>query len=131
MTDRGRQYTLDLASYITAHDESNELIVLTGTAKVHAETTLHLRLQVPVYSTPLINELRGGDLHLVKRQEIPVRPPSVLLSPGRTHRSPLQTKFPEIFSARQKDKLHYRYPGVGGESYMDVIERVRPIIIGQ
>ena len=25
--------------------------------------------------------------------------------------------------------LHYRYPGVGGESYLDVIERVRPIII--
>jgi hypothetical protein len=42
-----------------------------------------------------------------------------------------QLKFPEIFTARQKDKLHYRYPGVGGESYMDVIERVRPIIIGR
>jgi broad specificity phosphatase PhoE len=25
--------------------------------------------------------------------------------------------------------LRYRYPGVGGESYLDVIERVRPIII--
>eukprot|EP01036_Dinobryon_divergens_P025471 gene25470-34022_t len=30
---------------------------------------------------------------------------------------------------RLKDKLHYRYPGVGGESYLDVIERIRPVII--
>jgi 6-phosphofructo-2-kinase len=28
------------------------------------------------------------------------------------------------------DKLNYRYPGVGGESYLDVIERIRPVIIG-
>jgi broad specificity phosphatase PhoE len=27
------------------------------------------------------------------------------------------------------DRLRYRYPGVGGESYLDVIERIRPIII--
>lgn len=32
---------------------------------------------------------------------------------------------------RAADKLNYRYPGVGGESYMDVIERIRPVIIGE
>lgn len=56
--------------------------------------------------------------------------------------------YPEDFQARQQDKLNYRYkshlqhaqagyiltpigryPGVGGESYMDVIERLRPLIV--
>lgn len=38
--------------------------------------------------------------------------------------------YPEEAQKRAEDKLNYRYPGVGGESYLDVIERVRPIIIG-
>ena len=35
----------------------------------------------------------------------------------------------QVFAARRSDKLHFRYPGAGGESYRDVIDRVRPIII--
>lgn len=30
---------------------------------------------------------------------------------------------------RLSDKLNYRYPGPGGESYIDVIERIKPVII--
>ncbi|KAI8818889.1 6-phosphofructo-2-kinase-domain-containing protein [Fimicolochytrium jonesii] len=37
--------------------------------------------------------------------------------------------YPDEYRARQKAKLVYRYPGPGGESYVDVIERLRPIII--
>jgi 6-phosphofructo-2-kinase len=40
----------------------------------------------------------------------------------------IQNKYPDEYSARIKDKLRYRYPGIGGESYLDVINRVRPII---
>ncbi|KAH3686362.1 hypothetical protein WICPIJ_002654 [Wickerhamomyces pijperi] len=40
----------------------------------------------------------------------------------------IQQSHPDQFSARLKDKLHYRYPGIGGESYLDVLNRVRPII---
>ncbi|GLC46274.1 hypothetical protein PLESTB_000596000 [Pleodorina starrii] len=36
-------------------------------------------------------------------------------------------QFPEEFAARQKDKLRYRYPA--GESYLDVIQRLEPVII--
>jgi broad specificity phosphatase PhoE len=45
--------------------------------------------------------------------------------------SPLrrQTRHPEEFAKRTADKLAYRYPGAAGESYLDVIERVRPVII--
>ena len=36
-------------------------------------TVMHLRMQIPVYTTNLLNELRGGDMHLMKREEIKVR----------------------------------------------------------
>ncbi|KAJ3045482.1 hypothetical protein HDV00_009135 [Rhizophlyctis rosea] len=41
----------------------------------------------------------------------------------------IKEKYPNEFEARAKHKLVYRYPGSGGESYLDVIERLRPIII--
>lgn len=33
------------------------------------------------------------------------------------------------YKARQDDKLRYRYPGPGGESYLDIINRLRPVIV--
>ncbi len=42
---------------------------------------------------------------------------------------PRQTRHPAEFAKRTADKLAYRYPGAAGESYLDVIERVRPVII--
>jgi 6-phosphofructo-2-kinase len=42
----------------------------------------------------------------------------------------LQKNYPKEYKKREADKVHYRYPGVGGESYMDVMERLRPVIIG-
>jgi len=46
---------------------------------------------------------------------------------GMTYRQ-IQTLLPDEFQAREKNKLHYRYPN-GGESYVDLIERLKPIII--
>jgi broad specificity phosphatase PhoE len=39
----------------------------------------------------------------------------------------IEEQFPEEFQLRQTDKLAYRYPR--GESYLDVIARLEPIII--
>ncbi|BFZ58036.1 6-phosphofructo-2-kinase [Savitreella phatthalungensis] len=41
----------------------------------------------------------------------------------------IQQQFPREFASRQADKLHYRYPGVAGESYLDVVHRLNPIIV--
>eukprot|EP00967_Tisochrysis_lutea_P152019 scaffold296914_cov33-Tisochrysis_lutea.AAC.2 len=35
--------------------------------------------------------------------------------------------FPREYEARASDKLHYRYPGVGGESYLDLIMRLQEV----
>jgi 6-phosphofructo-2-kinase len=37
--------------------------------------------------------------------------------------------YPEEYKSRKRDKLHYRYPGAGGEGYLDIINRLRPIIV--
>ncbi|EHA24340.1 hypothetical protein ASPNIDRAFT_209279 [Aspergillus niger ATCC 1015] len=41
----------------------------------------------------------------------------------------IREKFPEEYAARRKNKLYYRYPGPGGEGYLDVINRLRAVII--
>lgn len=40
----------------------------------------------------------------------------------------IQDKYPREFELRLENKLSYRYPGVGGESYLDVLTRLRPLI---
>ncbi|KAJ1989328.1 Fructose-2,6-bisphosphatase [Dimargaris cristalligena] len=47
---------------------------------------------------------------------------------GMTYKE-IQGKFPAEFAARQANKLYYRYPGMGGESYADVIQRLSPLIV--
>lgn len=41
----------------------------------------------------------------------------------------IKTKYPAEYEHRRKDKLHYRYPGAGGESYLDIINRLRAVIV--
>ncbi|TPX33706.1 hypothetical protein SmJEL517_g03443 [Synchytrium microbalum] len=41
----------------------------------------------------------------------------------------IEKNYPGEASARKANKLMYRYPGPGGESYLDVIERLRSIIV--
>lgn len=39
----------------------------------------------------------------------------------------LEFQHPEEMAARRRDKLNYRYPGVGGESYVDLVGRVNEV----
>lgn len=45
---------------------------------------------------------------------------------GLTYES-VAVKFPDVATERKRDKLRYRYPG--GESYVDVIHRLEPVIL--
>jgi broad specificity phosphatase PhoE/predicted kinase len=114
LTVEGKQYSQDLARFLEEqrelHSECKEMLVLSGASRVHAETLFHLRMVFSCYSTPLLNEMRGGDLHGLTRVDI-------------------ERRFPQEHKAREKNKLRYRFPGVGGESYLDIIERIRPVIV--
>ncbi|KAF0715805.1 Aste57867_3174 [Aphanomyces stellatus] len=60
--------------------------------------------------TTLLNEVGGGDFAGYTFEE-------------------LEANYPEHVQARKEDKLYYRYPGAGGESYMDLIYRLRALVI--
>ncbi|KAI1355160.1 6-phosphofructo-2-kinase-domain-containing protein [Xylaria sp. FL0043] len=38
-------------------------------------------------------------------------------------------QYPDEYAARRRDKLNYRFPGLGGEGYVDLIVRLRPLIV--
>ncbi|CCE81467.1 Piso0_002124 [Millerozyma farinosa CBS 7064] len=57
----------------------------------------------------MLNELGGGKLEGMTYDEI-------------------KKKYPKQYDMRIHNKLSYRYPGVGGESYLDVLTRLRPLI---
>ena len=41
----------------------------------------------------------------------------------------IRSRYNEEYELRKKDKLHYRYPGAGGEGYLDIINRLRAVIV--
>lgn len=47
---------------------------------------------------------------------------------GMTYKE-IQDQYPEEYAHRKKDKLYYRYPGPGGEGYLDIINRLRTVIV--
>jgi 6-phosphofructo-2-kinase len=58
----------------------------------------------------MLNELYAGSMEGMTYQEI-------------------QKQHADQYALRTKDKLSYRYPGPGGEGYLDVINRLRPVIV--
>ena len=41
----------------------------------------------------------------------------------------IKTQHRDEYELRRRDKLHYRYPGSGGEGYLDIINRLRAVIV--
>ncbi|MCJ1262756.1 hypothetical protein MMC22_002626 [Lobaria immixta] len=41
----------------------------------------------------------------------------------------IKIKYLPEYELRKHDKLHYRYPGAGGEGYLDIINRLRAVIV--
>lgn len=50
------------------------------------------------------------------------------LAEGKTYEE-IRRDLPGEYESRRANKLWYRYPGAGGESYMDVIHRLKDIIL--
>ena len=58
----------------------------------------------------ILNELNAGEMEGMTYDEI-------------------RTRHGEEYERRKRDKLHYRYPGPGGEGYLDIINRLQKVII--
>ncbi|PQE12833.1 6-phosphofructo-2-kinase 1 protein [Rutstroemia sp. NJR-2017a BBW] len=46
---------------------------------------------------------------------------------GLTYKE-IESRYPDEYEKRARDKLHYIYPGVGGEGYLQVISRLRDMV---
>ncbi|KAI9803544.1 MAG: hypothetical protein M1825_001887 [Sarcosagium campestre] len=58
----------------------------------------------------MLDELNAGDME------------------GMTY-AQIRSMYQAEYELRRRDKLHYRYPGAGGEGYLDIINRLRAVIV--
>jgi len=151
ITAQGREYCAELVNFLgerrrsiqqAGNGEGAEMLVLMGTCPVHS-ATFELMCAKPHLGSdtsegleppPQLVRSISNSSHDSGSQEFPAMSTSLLNELDRGDYSgvsydTIQRQYPEIWAERQQDPLHFRYPGVGGESYADVIGRLRPIII--
>lgn len=132
LTARGKKYARALAKFIDqqrlifnenflkeqqkknktniTNAQCNEFFVWTSMRDRSVETSSFFdEVDYPMKQMRMLDELSAGDFEGMVYPEI-------------------EKLFPEELEKRRKDKLRYRYPGSGGESYMDVTNRLRPVI---
>jgi len=123
LSPEGLQYAQALAErlkqrYVQMGDEQRPPLVMTGTLQRYTQMgetigeTLRRGWGTPPRVVPsrALNELCFGSL-----EELRV---------GR-----LRDSFPHEWQARELDRLNYRYPGVGGQSYFDLIQSMRQVVL--
>ncbi|XP_075225630.1 6-phosphofructo-2-kinase/fructose-2,6-bisphosphatase-like [Lycorma delicatula] len=105
LSPRGRLYAASLARFINEADIP-ELHVWTSQKKRTIQTAQGI-IAPKEHLAPL-NELDAGVCEGMSYEE-------------------MQEKFPQEFAWRDQDKLRYRYPW--GESYVDIMNRLEPILL--
>lgn len=109
LTERGRAYSKCLANFMESEftKEGKELpLIWTSQLRRTRQTVQHIPTMHLCWRA--LNEIDAG------------------ICEGMTYES-MAEKLPEVAQERKKDKLRYRYPG--GESYVDVIYRLEPVIL--
>ncbi|KXZ48046.1 hypothetical protein GPECTOR_30g141 [Gonium pectorale] len=109
LSERGERYARLLPEAVIARlpeEQQLSVAVWTSTLKRTIETARFLPF--PKLRWKALDEINAG------------------ICDGLTYEQ-IGERFPEEYAARKNDKLRYRYPA--GESYMDVIQRVEPVII--
>jgi broad specificity phosphatase PhoE len=106
LTPAGRSYGKALAAWVHERFGDDKPAVWTSTLRRTRRTAEPLGL--PTRELGALDEIDGG------------------VCDGLTY-DEIRVEFPDEYEARQEDKLRYRYPQ--GESYLDLIERLHPVII--
>ncbi|KAK5628569.1 hypothetical protein RRF57_004284 [Xylaria bambusicola] len=124
LSDRGHLYAAALASFIedqrqswhaeaaTGHNpEPSQFCVWTSTWPQAVQTgRLFASETYDQTHTKMLDDMNAGVMTGLTFDEISKR-------------------YPDEFAARKRDKLNYRWPGLGGEGYVDLIVRLRPLIV--
>lgn len=106
LTKEGQFYAKKLTNFIES-EVNDDFIIFTSCLKRTIETAEHFKNKNKI-QTRLLNEIHAGICENMSINEI-------------------KDKFPNILSERNRNKLKYRYPE--GESYLDLIERLRYFIL--
>jgi 6-phosphofructo-2-kinase len=97
--------------YYSHEDDSHNFCVWTSMLKRSIQSAQHFCDEdYEVKQMRMLDELNAGIMEGLTYDEI-------------------RTKHAEEYLRRRRDKLAYRYPGPGGEGYLDVINRIRPVIV--
>jgi len=124
LSHAGIVYSRAVCEFIARRERSKQLcekgcaghaLVMTGTLKRYEQLTRILLEEYQPHTRTVLrlqrlNELCAGQLDSLSAGE-------------------MRKIFPREYEARAGDKLHYRYPGVGGESYLDLIMRLQEVIL--
>ncbi|KAJ5643136.1 6-phosphofructo-2-kinase 1 [Penicillium longicatenatum] len=120
LSENGRRYAKALARFVNSQREKWELYQRQKDLLKHfpprpGDSTPQTRPTSPTihHATSqmrMLDELHSGRME------------------GMTYKE-IQEQFPEEYAHRKKDKLFYRYPGPGGEGYLDIINRTRAVIV--
>ncbi|KPJ04801.1 6-phosphofructo-2-kinase/fructose-2,6-biphosphatase [Papilio xuthus] len=105
LSARGQLYARALAEHVNALAGREPLTVWTSELRRTKQTAADIR--APKYPLRALNELDAG------------------ICEGLTYEE-MQERFPQEFAWRDQDKLRYRYPW--GESYIDIMTRLRPVL---
>ena len=104
MSERGEKYARALADFVSDLQLNNCEVWVTQYQRTQ-QTARHL--PGPHLVKPELGEIQAGAHDGLTYEEI-------------------AAKFPVEFALRDADKLRYRYPD--GESYIDVVQRIRPVL---
>eukprot|EP00092_Neocalanus_flemingeri_P065141 GFUD01079143.1.p1 GENE.GFUD01079143.1~~GFUD01079143.1.p1 ORF type:complete len:238 (+),score=59.78 GFUD01079143.1:207-920(+) len=104
LSERGGKYAKVLGSFITSLKLPGLKVWMTQYRRTQQTAEF---IDAPKHIEPALGEICAGDHDGMTYEEI-------------------AEKFPVEFALRDADKLCYRYPN--GESYMDVVERIKPLL---
>ncbi len=124
--------------YLTRHGESeyNILNKIGGNSNLSEKGQLYskklgnyinnLDHKIPIYTSTLIRTINTGKYIKLDKIELPIlNEINAGICEHLTY-SQIEDKYPEEYAKRKIDKLNYRY--FQGESYQDLIHRLKPII---
>ena len=107
LSEFGKLYKDKLNEYIINENQSN-IKIYTSTLKRTIETSEKLSNNYNILNYKILDEINAG------------------ICDGMTY-DEVKEKYPEIHKKRKEDKFNFRYPI--GESYRDIIERIKPFIL--
>jgi len=105
LTDKGEEYAHALADWVSANVKDDDLQVWTSSLKRATSTAQYI--SYPKVQLRPLQDVDAGTCDGMTNEE-------------------MATVMPDEFEARVTNKLRYRFPH--GESYMDVIQRLEPVL---